>query len=84
MFNWVIEAAVFRKEGDENFKPKDNAKMGCTKNAGCIYNEISAYIIMKLYILLCGFPWWLSGKESCSAGNMHRRHGFDPWVGEFP
>ena len=61
-----------------------NAKIGCTKIAGCIYNEISVYIIMKLYILLCGFPWWLSGKESCSAGNVYRRHGFDPWVGEFP
>ena len=52
-FNWVIEAAAFRKEGDENFKLKGSAKIGCTKNGGCIYSEISVYIIMKcIYIVM--------------------------------
>ena len=27
--------------------------------------------------LICGLPWWLSGKESAS---QCRRHGFNPWV----
>ena len=32
-------------------------------------------------IMICGLPWWLSGKESAC---QCRRCGFDPWVRKIP
>ena len=34
--------------------------------------------------LLYGLPKWLSGKESACQCRRHKRHGFDPWIGEIP
>ena len=32
-----------------------------------------------------GLPWWLRSKESaCNAGDLCRRHGFNPWVRRIP
>ena len=39
---------------------------------------------MNSVILMPGFPWWFSGKEStCSAGAAGDG-GFDPWVRMIP
>ena len=31
-----------------------------------------------------GFPGGASGKESGCQDRRHKRHGFDPWVGQIP
>ena len=35
-------------------------------------------------LLLEGLPWWFSGKESTCQCRRHKRHRFDPWIGEIP
>ena len=45
------------------FRPGDNVWIYCLKN-------ISAQFKFTLVYSVCGFPWWLSGKEcACSAGD---------------
>ena len=31
-----------------------------------------------------GLPTWYSGKESSCQGRKHKRHRFNPWVGNMP
>ena len=45
-------------------------------------NEIFFFFLVVL--IEQGFPGGASGKEPACQGRRHRRHQFDPWLGEIP